>query len=43
MQPQQKRMADDVERRVNALFDALNCETVSTPVLEGLNALSKGK
>ncbi|KZV82092.1 WD40 repeat-like protein [Exidia glandulosa HHB12029] len=39
--PQQKRMADDVERRVNALFDALNCETVSPPVLEGLNALSK--
>ncbi|EJD54689.1 hypothetical protein AURDEDRAFT_110220 [Auricularia subglabra TFB-10046 SS5] len=40
-QPAQKRMVDDVERRVNALFDALNCDTVSPPVFDGLNALVK--
>jgi len=42
MQAQQKRIADDVERRVNTLFDALNCDTVSPAVLEGLGALSNG-
>ncbi|KAH7100125.1 hypothetical protein BKA62DRAFT_640384 [Auriculariales sp. MPI-PUGE-AT-0066] len=38
---QQQRMADDVGRRVNTLFDALNCDAVSSAVLEGLGALSK--
>ncbi|KAF8521642.1 hypothetical protein JB92DRAFT_3141158 [Gautieria morchelliformis] len=42
--PQQKRMVDDTERRLNALFDALNCETLSKPVVEQLvnltNAMS---
>jgi protein transport protein SEC31 len=41
-QPQQKRLADDVERRVNALFDALNCETLSRPVCDQLLVLTKG-
>lgn len=35
-------MADDVERRVNGLFDALNCQTVSAVVMEGLGAMTKG-
>jgi len=38
--PQQKRMADDAERRLNALFDALNCETLSTPVVDCLIKLA---
>jgi len=37
--PQQKRMADDLERRINPLFDALNCETLSKPVVEQLLVL----
>ncbi|KAG8898035.1 protein transport protein S31 [Tulasnella sp. 403] len=39
--PAQKRMVDDVERRVNVLFDALNCETVSKPILEQLHTLTQ--
>ncbi|XP_006463619.1 hypothetical protein AGABI2DRAFT_225478 [Agaricus bisporus var. bisporus H97] len=39
--PQQKRLADDVERRVNSLFDALNCETLSEPVVDQLVVLTK--
>ncbi|KAF8520885.1 hypothetical protein BU17DRAFT_46119 [Hysterangium stoloniferum] len=38
--PQQKRMVDDTERRLNALFDALNCGTLSKPVLEQLQTLT---
>ena len=41
-QPQQKRMVDDLERRVNLLFDALNCETLSEIVVEHLLALTSG-
>ena len=41
-QPQQKRMVDDLERRVNLLFDALNCETLSETVVEHLLALTSG-
>ncbi|CAE6536089.1 unnamed protein product [Rhizoctonia solani] len=37
--PQQKRMVDDIERRLNVLFDALNCETLSRPVVEQLLTL----
>ncbi|CAE6433362.1 unnamed protein product [Rhizoctonia solani] len=37
--PQQKRMVDDIERRLNVLFDALNCETISRPVVEQLLTL----
>ncbi|KZT33889.1 hypothetical protein SISSUDRAFT_1053654 [Sistotremastrum suecicum HHB10207 ss-3] len=37
--PQQKRIVDDTERRVNALFDALNCSTIPPPVIEQLNSL----
>ncbi|QRV81661.1 transporter protein Sec31 [Ceratobasidium sp. AG-Ba] len=37
--PQQKRMVDDIERRLNVLFDALNCETLSRPVVDQLITL----
>lgn len=37
--PQQKRMVDDLERRINPLFDALNCETLSKPVVNQLLVL----
>lgn len=37
--PQQKRLVDDLERRINPLFDALNCETLSKPVVEQLLVL----
>ncbi|KAL6299339.1 hypothetical protein BKA93DRAFT_608197 [Sparassis latifolia] len=40
MPAQQKRLVDDLERRVNALFDALNCETLSKPVCEQLIVLT---
>ncbi|KAI5994826.1 hypothetical protein EDD15DRAFT_2259342 [Pisolithus albus] len=38
---QQRRMADDLERRINSLFDALNCDTLSKSVLDQLNELTK--
>jgi protein transport protein SEC31 len=43
LQPQQKRMVDDLERRINPLFDALNCETLSKSVAEQLLVLTQGK
>ena len=42
-QPQQKRLVDDLERRINPLFDALNCETLSKPVVDQLLILTRGK
>jgi len=39
--PQQKRMVDDTERRLNSLFDALNCETLPKSVVEQLNTLTQ--
>ncbi|TFK38647.1 hypothetical protein BDQ12DRAFT_683110 [Crucibulum laeve] len=39
--PQQKRMAADVERRLNALFDALNCDTLPKPVVDQLIVLTR--
>ncbi|EIM81877.1 uncharacterized protein STEHIDRAFT_103269 [Stereum hirsutum FP-91666 SS1] len=39
--PQQKRLVDDLERRINPLFDALNCETLSAPTVEQLLVLTK--
>jgi len=39
--PQQKRLVEDTDRRLNVLFDALNCETVSPRVLEALLALTR--
>ncbi|KAJ7743820.1 hypothetical protein B0H16DRAFT_1858506 [Mycena metata] len=39
--PQQKRLVDDLERRINPLFDALNCETLSPPVVEQLLVLTR--
>jgi len=41
-QPNQKRLVDDLERRINPLFDALNCETLSKPVVEQLIVLTRG-
>jgi protein transport protein SEC31 len=41
-QPQQKRMVDDIERRLNVLFDALNCEALSRPVVDQLLTLVQG-
>lgn len=32
-------MVDDLERRINPLFDALNCETLSKPVVDQLLVL----
>lgn len=37
----QKRLVDDLERRINPLFDALNCETLSKPVVEELVSLTR--
>jgi protein transport protein SEC31 len=37
----QKRLVDDLERRINPLFDALNCETLSKPVVEQLILLTR--
>ncbi|KAJ7630331.1 hypothetical protein FB45DRAFT_915213 [Roridomyces roridus] len=39
--PQQKRLVDDLERRINPLFDALNCETLSQPVVDQLLVLTQ--
>jgi len=32
---------DDLERRINPLFDALNCETLSKPVVDQLLVLTR--
>ncbi|KAG8715186.1 protein transport protein S31 [Ceratobasidium sp. 394] len=37
--PTTKTHVDDIERRLNALFDALNCETLSKPVVKQLITL----
>jgi protein transport protein SEC31 len=37
----QKRLVDDLERRINPLFDALNCETLSKPVVDQLIVLTR--
>jgi len=37
----QKRLVDDLERRINPLFDALNCETLSRPVVDQLVVLTR--
>ncbi|EJT99394.1 hypothetical protein DACRYDRAFT_23938 [Dacryopinax primogenitus] len=37
--PQQKRLVDDTERRLNNLFDALNCESLTSPVVQQLHQL----
>ncbi|KAJ7102612.1 transport protein [Mycena belliarum] len=39
--PQQKRLVDDLERRINPLFDALNCETLSQSVVDQLLVLTR--
>ncbi|KAN0085711.1 hypothetical protein V8E55_006845 [Tylopilus felleus] len=37
--PQQKRMVDHLEWPINPLFDALNCETLSKPIVDQLLVL----
>ncbi|OAX38742.1 hypothetical protein K503DRAFT_137102 [Rhizopogon vinicolor AM-OR11-026] len=39
--PQQRRMVEDLERRTNSLFDALNCETLSQSVVDQLLILAR--
>ncbi|KAH7925064.1 hypothetical protein BV22DRAFT_1089788 [Leucogyrophana mollusca] len=39
--PQQQRLVGDLERRINPLFDALNCETLSKPVVDQLVVLTR--
>lgn len=41
--PQQKRLVDDLERRIDSLFDSLNCETLPTSAIEQLLVLVKGE
>lgn len=36
-------MVEDLERRINSLFDALNCETLSKSVVDQLLILAGGK
>ncbi len=42
LQPQQRKFIDDTEKRLNLLFDELNCETVPEDILQGLSALVQG-
>ena len=35
-------MIEDLERRINVLFDALNCETLSKLVIDQLLELTRG-
>ncbi|ESK89135.1 structural molecule [Moniliophthora roreri MCA 2997] len=37
----QKRLVEDLERRINPLFDALNCETLSKGVVDQLLVLTR--
>jgi len=39
--PQQRRVVDDSERRIDSLFDSLNCETLPDSAVEQLLALVK--
>ncbi|KAF8816748.1 hypothetical protein BYT27DRAFT_7181181 [Phlegmacium glaucopus] len=39
--PGNQRLVDDLERRINPLFDALNCDTLSKPVVDQLLVLTK--
>ncbi|KAI0070651.1 hypothetical protein K474DRAFT_1693732 [Panus rudis PR-1116 ss-1] len=39
--PNQKRLVEDLERRINPLFDALNCETLSKYVQDQLVILAQ--
>ncbi|KAH7882294.1 transport protein [Phlebopus sp. FC_14] len=39
--PQQRRMVEDLERRINPLFDALNCEALSKPLVDQLLVLTR--
>lgn len=41
--PQQKRVVEDLERRIGSLFDALNCETLPDSAVDQLLVLVKGE
>lgn len=36
-------MVDDTERRLNVLFDALNCETLTQSTVEALHEIIQGE
>lgn len=38
---QQRRYLDDTQRRLNVLFDGLNCETVPLPIIAQLGEMIK--
>ncbi|PPQ79237.1 hypothetical protein CVT24_007531 [Panaeolus cyanescens] len=40
-QPNQRRQVENLEQRINPLFDALNCETLSRPVVDQLTVLTR--
>ena len=42
IQGNQRRFVDDLERWINPLFDALNCDTLSKTVVEQLLLLTQG-
>ncbi|KAF9004641.1 hypothetical protein BDQ17DRAFT_1354419 [Cyathus striatus] len=39
--PQQRRLVEDLERRINPLFEALNCDTLSKTVVDQLLVLTR--
>lgn len=42
-QPQQKKFLDDTERRINLLFDDLNCEVLPAGTIGDLLEMMKGE
>jgi hypothetical protein len=42
-QPQQRKFLDDTQRRLNVLFDGLNCETIPAGSVAQLGEMVKGK
>lgn len=43
VQPQQRKFLEDTQRRLNVLFDGLNCETIPEPVVAQLGEMVKGE
>lgn len=39
--PQQKRVVDDIEKRLNLLFDALNCDTLPQTITDPLTEITR--
>lgn len=42
-QPQQAKMMNDMEKRLNVLFDMLNCEALPQPALGRVIEIVKGE